>query len=503
MTRDCPACGRTWDGRAGWCGACGAALGDDVAPSGGRRVLPPRLRPVASGLAGVVAVAMAWGLVLLVRPPSVPAPVRGDVPVLGGEVAVPSAPPTVEVDDVGVPAALLATCGDGATDDCVRWVQRAGQTAWSSDGVLVSTVGGVVVGLDPADGRRRWSATVTTPVTALVVLDDHTVLVEDTAGVTARDVADGDRRWSLPDHHLAATAPGRPFDDVVVAGDGIGTYRGVAANDGTELWTWASGLDPSRRSAAALPLPHGRIALVTIDGVRVVEGDTGDAVWTRGGGVGPPSSTVAVTDEYVVVAVAHPPQDAPVLEVRRHDGRLVARRAVPVVPVRQVAVTSDRLVLRSPDAVAALDLDDLRTAWIRDDVGARLMSSQPLAVPGRGPDGPVLLPEVALHTGSVVALPSDGTALVLDARTGVTVRVIGEPADGLRISAGFVTRRTLWRTDAQSLEAYDLPSGRRLLRLEVRATPTVVSDNPLVVSTAGRLVRVDLDAAPAGVQRQR
>ena len=126
------------------------------------------------------------------------------------------------------------------------------------------------------------------------------------------------------------------------------------------------------------------------------------------------------------------------------------------------------------------------------------MASRPtqLSAVGAMP-GPLRFGTIATRSWSVVVLGTDGTATVLDPRNGRAARVFGEPADAVQFSHGFLTRRRLWRIDTSSLEVIDLLGGQIVLRVELRAPPTVVSTEPVIISTSGRLVRLDT-TAPTG-----
>lgn len=503
MTRTCPACGRTWDGRATWCGACGAGLADAPTAEQDQRRGPPRpsRTAVATTVLGVVgALTAAW----LVGAPSDRADGDGaQGPVVGG-IEVPSRPATDAgagnggAVDGGVPVELLATCdGPGGPAGCVRWVQRAGQLPRPGAGALVTVVGDRLVGVDVATGGRRWTAAATPPVSAPLVVGDHTVLLEDGRGVRALDVVDGDQRWHLEAQHLPATSPA-PLDvEVVVLDDLAGTLTGVDVRDGTVRWTGPT--DPALgRPVATVALPAGRTLVATAGSTRVLDAATGALLWSD------EASLLAVTDLHVVTLRAG--TGGRVLTARRPDGALVARAPLPEdATLRGVAITGTRLVLRTSDAIVTLYLSDLQERWRRDDLPVQLVTSRPLVVAGNGRvDGVTGLATVALRSTALVAWRNDGTAVVLDERTGREVRTIGEPADGLRISDGFLARRRLWRVDSQSLEVHDFATGDLELRIEVRAPPSVVLTRPVVVATSGRFVRLDTAATvPGGIEAPR
>lgn len=458
----------------------------------------PSRTSVVTSVVGLVAALL---VALLVGRPADPA--ARDVPVgepVPGEVDVPTAPDgdgTEVLGDGGVPMELLATCsGPQGPSGCVRWVQRAGQLSRPGASGLVTVVGDRLVGLDVETGARRWTAAVAPPVLAPLVLGDRTVLVEDATGVTALDLVDGDERWHLPDQHLPSTTPQSSDTDVVVLDDLAGTLTAVDVSSGALAWTGRT--DPATGLPVAMvSLPSGRLLLITPGSTRVVEADTGAPVWTDD------ASVLAVTDLHVVTLA--PAADGLELTVRRPDGALFASTSLPDDTVlREVAITGTRLVLRTADELRALYLTDLREQWRRSDLPVRLVTARPLVVATNGRVDPITgLATVARRSTALVAWRTDGTAVVLDERTGEETRSIGEPADGLRISDGFLAGRRLWRVDAQALEVYDYPSGALDLQIEVRAPPTVVMTSPVVVATSGRLVRLDLDRGPpSSVEQQ-
>lgn len=496
MTLTCPACGRTWDGRATWCGACGARLPGTPSTDDPRRPWAPHpsRTSVATTVVGLVgALAVAW----LVGGPSGGDPDRDAAgePVVGG-IEVPSEP-SPDVDgggravDGGVPMELLATCdGPDGPSGCVRWVQRAGQLPRPGAGSLVTVVGDRLVGVDVETGARRWTAAATPPVSPPLVLGDHTVLLEDATGVTALDVVDGDERWHQAARHLPVTPPVALDPGVVVLDDLAGTLTGVRVRDGDVRWTIP--VDPTGIPVATVPLPGERLLVASHGSTRVVDLATGADRWTTD------ASVLAVTDLHVVTL--HRGPDERILTVHRTDGAVLARTPFPDdAALREVAITGTRLVLRTSDTLLSLYLSDLSEQWRRADPGVRLVTARPLALAPRGVlDRVTGLATIALRSTALVAWRTDGSAVVIDERTGVELRTIGAPGDGVRLSDGFLARRRLWRVDASSLEVYDFPSGALDLRIEVRAPPSVVLTNPVVVATSGRFVRLDAGTTARG-----
>lgn len=508
MTRTCPDCGRTWDRAGSWCGACGASLppspdsaGSADRPRRGSHVAAVGRRPAVGPVVGLAAIALAVGVVVVVnggapdRRPEVTADETVD-----GAVDVPTdAPVGTDVEDAGVPMELLATCdGPDGPEGCVRWVQRAGQVPRPGTRPLVTTVTDRVVALDPDTGARRWSAAASPPVAPPAGVGDDTVLVEDSTGVRALDAEDGDERWRAPGQHLTSTPPDAHVQDVVVLDDLDGTLVGVDVAEGRTLWTrpaptqWGLGLP-----AAVIPVSPDRAVVARPDAIWMVDVHTGRASWSAGTAGRPPEVPVAVTDEHVVTVLADTKDDEPAeFLVRRTSGERLAQFQLPEPQdVRTLAIDDGHLLLRLPDTLTAVDLDDGTVTW-RRPVRGNLVTSRPVRLSAIGAmPGPLRSGTIATRSWSVVLLGTDGTATVLDARNGRGARVLGEPADGIQLSDGFLTRRRLWRVDASSLEIADLLTLEVVLRLELRAPPVVVSTDPVIIATSGRLVRLDVSGA--------
>lgn len=453
-----------------------------------------------SGL--VAAVAAAWWMT---GHGATPTGIDVDVgPPVDDAISLPTTAATPEGQDVGVPVEILATCqaeGRGDTG-CVRWARRAGQLPRAGAGALVTVVGGDrVEALDAQSGARRWTAAVTPPAQPPLALGDDTVLVEDGAGVRALAAIDGDERWRHDGVRLPLTAPDHLEQDVVVLQHVAGTLQGVTVADGTLRWSRPFGEDALLPPFVA-PLGADRAVVGVLDRVRVVDLATGTTVWAAGRRTDA-ESPLAISVGHV--ATVHEDGAGPEVRIRDRGGHVTG--VVPLDPevrLRQVGVTEALLLLRTRDALVAHRLDDGSEAWRRDDLTGALVTARPIPLSSfAGLTATTTgLATVATRSLAVVALRSDGTATVLDARTGEDVRVVGDPASGVRVNSGFLTPGRLWLGDARSLEVYDLPTGDRLLHVEVRAPPSVVRTDPLVIETSGRLVRIDLDGAAASTSGQ-
>jgi outer membrane protein assembly factor BamB len=336
------------------------------------------------------------------------------------------------------------------------------------------------------------------PTRSLAIAPDS-VLVEDGDGVRAFDARDGDVRWRSMGQHLAATAPDALSQDVVVLDDLEGTLTGVDLVDGTVRWTLPG---PAPTGVPVFVVPVGSdLAVVGSSGwVALVDVADGRLAWSVGGRRTTAETPVAVSVAHVVTQVQPDDAPTPVLRVRGLGGEVSAE--VPLrteESLRDVVVTARLLVVRTTAGLTAHRLDGGELQWRRDDLPGRLAAARPVTTPPPGfPGIRPGLGTVATRSLAVVVLGNDGTARVLDDRTGEVVRTLGEPVeDGLRFGGGFLTHRRLWRVDAGALEVHDLASGDRVLRIEVGAPPTVVTTNPVVIATSGRLVRIDVDAAAA------
>lgn len=460
---------------------------------------PRRSRLVATAaLLGLLAAAgVAWWLSDPDAAPSVEADQAVD-----GVVDVPTeASTTTDVDDAGVPVEILATCQDpdGATG-CVRWVHRVGVLPRPGASAIVTVIGDRLVALDPDTGAQRWTAGTTNPNGSPLVLGDHTVLLEDAGGVRAFDVADGDERWRLAGQRLPATAPDRPEQPVVVLDDPeTGTTTGVDVEDGSVHWTRTADR-AGDRPAFVVPL-DGRHAVVgTLTSVVVVDVRTGVARWALTGVDGTsPETPVGITSTHVVSLVDKVPSWPYVFRIRAAlSGRITGEVTLPPdASLFPPVLTGDLLVVRTDTGLAAHRLADGTAVWQRDDLVGNLASARPVQLAFPGPFG--IRDWVTTTTPVLVLVARDGTAHRLDPATGRTVLRFGDTDAPVWVLDSFLAEDRLWRLSPTSLRAFDLGTGRSVLQVEVRASPTVVTTSPLVVATSGRLVRLDLDPPlPAG-----
>lgn len=451
-----------------------------------------------AALLGLLAAAgVAWWLSGTDPAPSVEADRAVD-----GVVDVPTAASTtVDVEDAGVPVEILATCQgrDGATG-CVRWVHRVGVLPRPGAGAIVTVIGDRLVALDPDTGAQRWTAGTTDPNGSPLVLGDHTVLLEDAGGVRAFDVADGDERWRMANQRLPATAPGQPEPSVVILADTEnGTAAGVDVQDGTVQWTRTVGR-AGDRPAFVVPLDDRHAVVGTLTSAVVVDVVTGVARWALTGVGGTSAETpVGVTSTHVVTLVDKVPSWPYVFRIRAAlSGRITGEVTLPHdAHLFPPVLTGDLLVVRTDAGLAAHRLADGTVVWQRDDLLGNLASARPVQLAFPGPFG--IRDWVATTTPVLVLVARDGTAHRLDPATGQTVLRFGDTDAPVWVLESFLAEDRLWRLSPTSLRAFDLGTGQSVLQVDVRASPTVVTTNPLVVATSGRLVRLDLDPPfPAG-----
>jgi outer membrane protein assembly factor BamB len=159
-----------------------------------------------------------------------------------------------------VACALDARTGDGA------WERELPTTAEHApvvtDGAVLVAAGAHLLALDRADGAELWSISLPRPSNGALTADPPLVTVPlaprlGETGLLAIDAETGDRLWS--DRTLAARSTAIGEHGVYATGykqDGnTGVLRGLASDDGTELW--------------AIELEHPDTAPVVADDVLV------------------------------------------------------------------------------------------------------------------------------------------------------------------------------------------------------------------------------------------
>ena len=231
---DCPVCDRAQpQGRARWCGACGAALtgsGSHAADRSRRMRLPISLerRRVAVG-AGLLLVAVGGvaGWALLTGPDG-----------LSGQRTTQDVDLPDTVGPPQIPAPESTATDLSPRDHEIRW--EVGFDAPAGEVVIVDAADVVVAvsdttltGLDLETGDLRWEHDLPqTPVRTLQVGGTHVVATLGPGGVQAVDAATGALAWEQD-----RPAHGAVIADGVVVISGDGRVRGLSLDDGANRWT--------------------------------------------------------------------------------------------------------------------------------------------------------------------------------------------------------------------------------------------------------------------------
>ena len=494
MNLTCPECGRPWGGRATYCGACGAALTtssptNDTTARWSRSAGPGR--PAPSVLAGVSAVLVAGIVVWAVAAGRGPSPAVEEASTEPGTVDLPSpgVGTAVPAGSADLPLDLVATCPAARESDCVRWVQP-GPRAWFGrtapvvpDGTGRSIVVGTedrVRSLDLDTGQARWTVGIRGGAVLVQQVGAGLVAVQDADGVRGLDAVDGDVRWSVAGGNLLAGPPhAGPLPLAVVT-----TPDGVTARDpedGTVVWSLP---DAAGMPATVVPVGGGQLL---VGGV-VVDAVTGTVAWDSSRG-DTPTQPVAAGANRVLVLEGELPDDAALVLRAASHGQHLARLDVDPARVVGTSIVGEFVVLQTADAMAAFRLDDGALAWRRTDRRGVLLAAPPALGPYPG------LPGVAIPAPGLAVRRADGTILVLDPATGAVRHRLGSSAeDQLDLGDGLTADGRVFRIDDDRLRVFDLDDGALLADVAVR-TPEVASTSPVVVLTAGRLVRLELPAA--------
>ena len=240
-----------------------------------------------------------------------------------------------------------------------RFAVASGNPVWREDtGVRLSAGAGVgeglvlaggakgeLLALDPASGKVRWKATLSSEVTGQLLAVADTVIARTGDGrVHGLAAADGSRKWlytrTLPALSLRGSGGMTARDDVVYAGFPGGKLVALDAGNGAQLWE------------ATVALPRGATELERVADV-----------------MGAP-----VVDALQVCAVAYQGRLAC---FDRRNGALRWARDISSnsglsMDARNLYLTDDK------DAVIAYDKDSGRAGW-RQDKLARRQVTAPLA----------------------------------------------------------------------------------------------------------------------------
>jgi outer membrane protein assembly factor BamB len=248
VARTCGTCGRTWDRRATFCGACGDLL--DESSTSTRDRGPGRawwrhptllVTTLALAVVGVVA--------------AVPRLTVERVAPVDGEIGVPAAD-ELRVARAGAGASLPVAAPEiscdrqGVATDCVAWSRALvdpatadGTAAWvvaAGDRLLT---GGEdrVEAVDPRTGRRQWRLDVDHPHRPTGVVEGGVVLAGG-GTTTMVDLATGEARWAVPTDDVVWGDVA--VDGLVLTGASGGDGTGIVArdvSDGSERWRWSGG----------------------------------------------------------------------------------------------------------------------------------------------------------------------------------------------------------------------------------------------------------------------
>ena len=171
------------------------------------------------------------------------------------------------------------------TDGSVAWERPASDAAQYHGApvrldadVLVADDRGRVVRLDGVTGAEHWRAEVGGPVYATPAVADGAVYISTTRGGLARlDAAGGEVVWTVQDAQPLRVSTAAIGPTALAVGFSDGTVRGVDLTSGDELWRYAGD-----GAVTAAPVWIGdRVAVGTLDKrLVVIDGSTGREEWS-------------------------------------------------------------------------------------------------------------------------------------------------------------------------------------------------------------------------------
>jgi len=301
------------------------------------------------------------------------------------------------VEDTAAPPAELPDFEAGARISTV-WQERTGSIfnerwirlqPWRGEDVLVSAnVGGQVTARDPANGKRRWKRQLDDWISAGVAGDeDYTYVGERDGDVVALNLDDGSEHWR---RNVSGELIGQPApaDGYVVVRTVDGRVIALERDDGTRRWTYNSDV-PSlslRGKSRPVPVPGG--VLVGLDNGRLValQGEVGQPIWRS--------------------QIQEPAGDSPIARLADIDGSIGAgRRAVFAVTYqghlarirpqegeiawreemssyRGLRIDGERLYVTEANShVRAVSPSNGRTLWRQDKLAHRQLTA-PVPIPG-------------------------------------------------------------------------------------------------------------------------
>lgn len=195
--------------------------------------------------------------------------------------------------------------------------------------VVVASVDGTVMALDPSTGREVWRAKMPSEIVVQPVASGDTLVVIDDNGTTVGFGSDGQERWRSTEFPASVfTISGGVL---IVSERGTGTLRGYDLATGNKVWrAWG----PSSLLSVS-DLDGVVVAYLGREGFEAFDPATGSLLWT----VGQKTLDLFVVGDRAVVATA----DSVVVVGR--DGRQIARAPhglsnLPQINVQIVAGTS-------------------------------------------------------------------------------------------------------------------------------------------------------------------
>ncbi len=161
------------------------------------------------------------------------------------------------------------------------------------DHVVVASVDGTVLALDPATGRQVWRVRTPSELALQPVASPDTLVVIDEMGTTVALGADGHELWRSTEFPAGVYAISGGV--LVVNERGASTLRGYDVATGTKLWrSWESGVIRSFSDLDGVALAY------TDHGLKAFDPATGSVLWS----VFPESLDLVVIGDRAVLATA-------------------------------------------------------------------------------------------------------------------------------------------------------------------------------------------------------
>lgn len=360
--RTCPSCGRGWRHDADWCGACGARLTDvgtvDEQATPRLTARSPVRWWVLAATLSVVAVAVV--VLAGIGPGGLDGADVGD-----DTIELPTEMSTAAPSPSG-PVPVRCT-QDRVIVDCLAWDVDAGGPVslgprLPDSAVLVDRRPEGITVRDAATGEVRWSREDVGRAPPLRVVGDVLLIRAGPTSVAALDLDDGSEQWRAGDVRSVGMLPELP--DLAVLGrvdeDAVDGLVALDPASGEVVWEWEAPWDAPIASAAQAIAPD--MLLVTGGGrLARLDGGTGTTVW----------DVETLPGGYLQ---AQPPDHVSVQQLTEGDDpRLWIHEAATGARVLEMAaariashlVTGDRLVVHAPaeGVVRAHDLATGEELW--------------------------------------------------------------------------------------------------------------------------------------------